>query len=420
VLVVVVLAAAAACTSGTDRRSASPAPPSTAAHHAGTHGTGGAVKATPRQLRAQFEQLYGLHALLAVRLMRAVASSSRDFAQAAAATLGRNTDAVSRQVAAAYGATEADRFRRLWQRRNDTLVAYANGVAGDDPSAREQAREDLIAGSGEHGAWIAGASKGRVQASAATRAMRAHVEHLTRQLDAFAARDYDQAYRLERAAYEHMFATGATLAKGSVTPQVAAGLDAPPEKLRSAFGMLLGAHMELVVGAQRAAFAGAPEFDAAAAQVNANTTAISRAMGAIGGPLAGGQFQQAWAGHVEGLIDYSTAVAARDEAAKARAERDMHTSAVGLAVYFSRLAPKDLDFVTLTRAVTAHDAHLVDQIDAYAARDYLRAHQMESAGYQQMRGVSDVLVGAIQRKVQAAMPVGGSQTGGGATALGRR
>ena len=53
-----------------------------------------------------------------------------------------------------------------------------------------------------------------------------------------------------------MFTAGAALAKASVTPEVAVGLDTPPEQLRSAFSMLLGEHMELIIDTQRATFAG--------------------------------------------------------------------------------------------------------------------------------------------------------------------
>ena len=213
-----------------------------------------------------------------------------------------------------------------------------------------------------------------------------------------------------------MYAAGATMAKGSVSPQVAASLDAPAEKLRSAFGMLLGEHMELVIGAQRATFIGPQEFKAAGAQVNQNTAALAQAMGAIVGSHEGAEFQEAWAEHVEGLMDYSTAIAAKDDAAKAKAEKDMHTYAVDLAVFFSQLAPKQLDFVSLTSAITAHDEHVVGQINAYAARNYDQAQQVESDGYQQMLGVSNVLIRAIQFKVQNSLPIGGSKTGGGGTA----
>jgi hypothetical protein len=119
-------------------------------------------------------------------------------------------------------------------------------------------------------------SIGKASDGDAAAGVRMHVEELMAQADAYAARDYQQAYRVERAAYEHMFTVGGGLAKAGVTPEVAVGLDAPPERLRSAFAMLLGEHLELIVDAQRATFAGAQEFRAAAAQVNANTSALTR------------------------------------------------------------------------------------------------------------------------------------------------
>jgi hypothetical protein len=111
------------------------------------------------------------------------------------------------------------------------------------------------------------------------------------------------------------------LAKASVTPEVAVGLDTPPEQLRSAFAMLLGEHMELIVEAQRASFAGAPQFQAAAAQVNANTTALTKAMAALVGPTKAAEFQAAWANHVQGLLAYTAAAAGNDQHARTVANR---------------------------------------------------------------------------------------------------
>jgi hypothetical protein len=286
-------------------------------------------------------------------------------------------------------------------------------VAGNDTSTKQTARTVLLADADAYGSWQAEASKGRVKASDAAAGVRMHVEELMRQADAYAARDYARAYRIERAAYEHMFTAGAALAKAGVTPEVAVGLDAPPEKLRSAFAMLLGEHMELLVDAQRATFAGTQEFEAAAAQVNANTTALTKAMAGIVGPTKAAEFQTAWANHVEGLMAYTTAVAGNDEAAKTTAKENLDGFAERLALYFSDVVRNVLATDPLTDAITAHDAHLINQVDAYAAKDYTRAQQMELEGYLQMLGVANTLVDAIQRTVKPRLPVGGSKTGGG-------
>jgi hypothetical protein len=293
-------------------------------------------------------------------------------------------------------------------------------VAGNDASAKKNARSALLADADAYGSWLAEASNTRVKAPDAAAAVRMHVEELMKQADAYAARDYAQAYRIEREAYEHMFTAGAAVAKASLTPEVAVGLDAPPEKLRSAFAMLLGEHMELIVDAQRATFAGKPEFEAAAAQVNANTTALTKAMAGIVGPTKAAEFQRAWANHVEGLIAYTSAVAGNDQAAKAAAKQNLDGFAERLGLYFSDVVRNVLATDPLTQAITAHDAHLINHVDAYAAKDYTKAIQMELEGYQQMLDVANTLIGAIQRTVKPKLPVGGSKTGGGGMADRRR
>jgi hypothetical protein len=417
-LLILVLTAAVACAPSPADRSGPPASPPAAGHHAMTlAATTAAAQASPQQQRrAQFEQLLGLHALLAVRLMRGVVAGAPDFVPVASASLQDNTDALSGLVTTAYGGAQGDRFAQLWQRHVTDLLSYANGVAGNDAAATQAARTALLADAQAYGSWLAGASNGRVRAIDAAAGVRMHVEELMKQADAYAARDYARAYRIERQAYEHMFTAGAGLAKASVTPELAVGFDAPPERLRSAFAMLLGEHMELIIGAQRATFAGAPEFNAAAAQVNANTTALTRAMGAIVGPKKAKEFQSAWAEHVEGLLAYTAAVAGNDEAAKATAMQNLDAFAARLALYFSDIVRNELPVEPLTDAITMHDTHLTNHVDAYAAKRYDQALQLEREGYQQMLGVANTLVGAIQKTVKPQLPVGGSQTGGGGSA----
>jgi hypothetical protein len=416
-LVTLVLAAVigSGCTSGKKDNSASRAATATTAQAGGAAVTP-AAKATPAQLRSQFEQFLGEHTMLAVRLMRSVVAGNPALRQALSGSLNDNTKQLAGTVETAYGGGAGSRFEQLWQQHIDALGAYADAVAKNDPAARQAARDKLIAYADAHGAWLAQASKGRVAAGVAAAGVRQHVQELMRQLDVYAAKNYAEAYRIQRMAYEHMFTAGATMAKASLPPELAVGLDAPPEKLRSAFAMLLGEHMELVIDAQRATFAGPQEFKAAAAQVDANTTALTQAMGAILGPQKGAEFQTAWANHVDGLMAYTTAVASKDDVAKQAAETNLDAFASRLALYFSGVVKRQLPVEPLTGAITLHDGHLINQVNAYAAKDYVKAQQMEDHGYHQMLGVANTLVGAIQRTVKPALPVGGSQTGGGGTA----
>jgi hypothetical protein len=418
-LITFVLATAVGCGPATADRSGSSAPPPQDHHHA-VRLAAVAAPTSPRQLRAGFEQLLGLHALLAVRQMRSLVAAAPAFGQAAGVALQTNTDGLTRLVGSAYGGAQADGFAKLWQRHLADLMAYAKGVAGHDPSATKTTRAALLADADAYGSWLAGASRGRVRASDAAAGVRMHVEELMAQADAYGTRDYQRAYRIERAAYEHMFTAGSGLAKASVTPEVAVGLDAPPERLRSAFAMLLGEHLELIIDTQRATFASAAEFQAAAAQVNVNTAALTKAMGAIVGPKKAEEFQSAWANHVEGLLAYTAAAAGNDQNAKAVAKQNLDGFAERLGLYFSDIVKNVLAADPLTEAITAHDTHLINHVDAYAAKRYDQAQEMELEGYGQMLGVANTLVGAIQRTVKPQLPVGGSKTGGGGMACRRR
>jgi hypothetical protein len=226
-LVIFVLVVAVACTSGSASRSSSPASPTTAAHHAnGTTVAPAAADASPEELGAQFEQLLGQHALLAMRLTRSAVTNASDFRQVAETSLEENTDALSQLVGTAYDDTQGDRFKQLWRGYVTDLSAYANSAASQDASAKQAARASLMDYCDDYGAWLAGASNGQVQAGDAVRTARMRVQGLIKQVDAYAASDYGQAYKIERQAYQNTFTAGATLAKASVTPKAAAALAA--------------------------------------------------------------------------------------------------------------------------------------------------------------------------------------------------
>jgi hypothetical protein len=426
ILAISILGAVAACDSGTPDRSG-PSPTTQVGGHPAEHQQGHqeahpqvAAAKTPGALAAQLQQYYAQHTLLAVRQMRSILTATPTYRQAADAELEEYTEELAQIVGARFGDAQGERFEQLWKRDIGHFSAYAEAVAGNDAAARRQARSDLLADAGAYGDWLAEASKGRVPASEAAAAMRTHIQQLMDQADAYAAHDYDKAYRVERQAYEHMFAAGTALAGASLAPRAAASLKEPVEQLRAAFAMLLGEHMQLIIDTQRATFDGAPQFKAAAAQVNANTAALTKGMGAIVGPKKAEEFQSVWAEHVEGLLEYSTAVASKDEAEKTAALDEMQGYAARLALYLSDIVRNELPLQPLTDAWGAHDQHLVDQINAYAAKRYDQAQEMELDGYQQMLGVATTILGAIQRTLKPQLPVGGSQTGGGGTATRRR
>jgi hypothetical protein len=415
-LVIVVVAGAVGCTARQEGASPAASATATTVHQHAAAPAALAADASPREVRARFEQLLGQHALLAVRLARSEVAKAPELQKVLQGSLSANAGAIAQAVGATYDGTQADRFKQVWGGYTDQLDAYAEGKATGNNAAVEEARAALVASCKDWGTWLAEASGGRVSAAKATQTAQARVGELTGQVDAYAGKDYAKAYKLERDAYQRTYGTGTTLATAGLGPKAAADVAKAPENLRSAFAMLLGEHMELVVDAQRATFAGSPEFAAAAAQVNANTATLAKALGGIVGPKKAAEFQSAWANHVEGLMAYTAAVAGKDEAAKTAAKENLDGFAERLALFFSDVVRNVLATDPLTEAITAHDQHLIDQVDAYAAGDYARAQQDQDEGYRQMVGVANVLVDAIEKVMAKSLPAGGSQTGGGGTA----
>ena len=221
---------------------------------------------------------------------------------------------------------------------------------------------------------------------------------------------------LERQAYERTYGAGTTLARASLTTKEAASLDKAPENLRSAFAMLLGEHMELIVDAQRATFAGSPEFDAAAAQVNANTATLTKAMGGIVGPKKAAEFQSAWANHVEGLMAYTAAVASKDEAAKAVAKENLDGFAAAPRPLLQRRRPQR------ARHRPADRGHHRPRRPPDRPGRRLRGQGLRQGPAGPGRGLQPdggrgQRPGRRHREGHGAdMPAGGSKTGGGGTA----
>ena len=158
-LAAVALVATAGCTTGGGdgaRRSA--AATATTTHHA-TAPAALAADASPREVRARFEQLLGQHALLAVRLGRSEVAMAPELQKVVEASMTANAGALAQSVGVTYDA--AARFQQLWKGYTDELAAYAEGAATGNDAAVQEARSALLDHCDEWGAWLAEASGGR-------------------------------------------------------------------------------------------------------------------------------------------------------------------------------------------------------------------------------------------------------------------
>ena len=168
-----------------------------------------------------------------------------------------------------------------------------------------------------------------------------------------------------------------------------------------------------------AALRGGPEFRADAAQVNADTEQLASGFGVLFGPQSGRRFASIWGDHVDALVSYSGAVAAKDQQGKARAIARLRAFERHLSTFLSTSTDGRLTAPALVAVLRMHDRELIQQLDAYARGDYMTTYRVAYEGYQHMFGVAKALSGAIGPTIAARLPTGGVQTGGGGMARSR-
>ena len=166
-------------------------------------------------LRVTLDRLLAEHAFLAAEAMRSGVAGAPDF-DAAKASIGGNSDDLQAVVAAAYGTKAAGAFRTLWDAHITGYVAYINASRSNDASARTQATNQVSNYAAQLAGFFAGANP-YLDASALSALFQEHAGHLTGQVEAFAASDFEGTYRIVRMGYSHMFMAGEALAVGIAT-----------------------------------------------------------------------------------------------------------------------------------------------------------------------------------------------------------
>ena len=203
--------------------------------------------------------------------------------------------------------------------------------------------------------------------------MSAHIDHLLRQADAYAAGDWARSDRLYREGYAHAVGLGRTLAATLLPPAAARTLQQPTWRLRSELGRLLGEHVVLVVAAMRAGVTDSPDFSTAARSVDGNTRDLAGAVDVLFGPAAARQFQGLWADHVDLMVAYSAAGATGDRARRAAVGRRLGGFELGLSRFLAAATGNKVTATALARALRSHDGMLQRQVDAFVGKRYVDA-----------------------------------------------
>jgi hypothetical protein len=99
------------------------------------------------------------------------------------------------------------------------------------------------------------------------------------------------------------------------------------------------------------------------------------------GTQAAAQFTPIWSNHVTALFNYARGLADGDTAVQNQAKVVITRFETDLAEFFVAAAQGRLPRAAALAAVTVHINHLVEQADAYAAKDWARADQIYRQGF---------------------------------------
>lgn len=364
----------------------------------------------------RLQALLGQHSVLAADLMRSRIRGDDDFVQAADAALNKNTTDMSALVGQLFGPAAAKTFSPLWSQHIVGLVTYAGALADHNNSERKSAKAELLEYENKLADFFSGASQGRLPRADARAAVHMHVDHLTEQADAYVDKDYATADKLYRQGFQHTYALGLALDNALLPKADVAVLQQPIWRLRSQLGELLAEHAVLIEDTTRAAASNTPDFTAAGDEMNANTQDISAAIGTLFSASAGKQFQGMWASHVDALVSYGAATAAKDQARQDTAKGRLATFEKQMSAFLGTATNHKLTDAQFAAALRDHDQMLMQHADAYAVKDYVKAHDIGYETYNHMFDLARTLADAFGESVAEKLPVGGAQTGYGGEA----
>jgi hypothetical protein len=173
----------------------------------------------------------------------------------------------------------------------------------------------------------------------------------------------------------------------------------PAADLRVTLDTLLGEHALLAIAASQKGLDGDPDFEAAAAALDANSVEISEAIGSVYGEEAAQQFLDGpslWRDHIGFFVDYTVGLAQKDNAAQQEAVDNLtgYTGAFSGFLAEATGLPQD----ALQEGLTTHITQLKGALDAYAAGDYEQAYTLFREAYKHMVATGDTLaMGIVQQ-----------------------
>ncbi|HVM00731.1 MAG TPA: hypothetical protein VM324_15690 [Egibacteraceae bacterium] len=357
------------------------------------------------ELRLTLEQQLGAHALLAIDAMRNGLTGAEEF-EASAATLDANTQDLTESIGLVYGDEGASAFQQMWEDHIGFFVQYTQGLAADDQTKQDEALAQLEQYRDDFSAFLDEASEGNLPAGPVSDSLQMHVDQLVSQIDAYDAQDFATAFDVEREAYGHMFETAQVLAEGistqfpdrfpsggehvslathtGVAVAQTEGEPIPATDLQSLLGQQLGQHANAAIVAMRRGFNGAPDFEQAAAALDANTQDLTSSIELVYGSEGAQAFQQMWEDHIGFFVQYTQGLAGDDQAMQDEALARLEQYRQDFSAFIDEASEGNIPGDAVAESLQTHVDQLVTQIDAYAEGDFESAFSEGYEAYQHM------------------------------------
>jgi hypothetical protein len=163
------------------------------------------------QLRSALTKLLGEHVVLVVASMRSAVGEPADFTAMGAAVNGNTTD-LAQAIDGLFGAAAAKRFQSLWADHVDQLMAYTSATVRGDTAGQATARTALRTFEQDFATFLDTATQHRLGEPALARAFVMHDRMLLAEIDAYAAKSYEEAHRLADDTFTDMFTVSGRLA----------------------------------------------------------------------------------------------------------------------------------------------------------------------------------------------------------------
>ena len=322
--------------------------------------------------------------------------------KAAASALDNNSVALSEAIGSVYGDAGAKQFLDLWRAHIGFFVDYTLAKATGDDQAAKKAGKQLDGYRADFGAFIEGATEGGLPQQAVADALDPHVKSTKDAIDSVVSGKGNPFEKL-REASGHMPGIATALSGAIATQNGLAGTaDGASSSLQRDLTAGLVEHEYLagfavLTAVQAGGDLKDPTFEAAAAALDANSVALSEAVGSVYGDAGGKQFLDLWRAHIGFFVDYTLGKATGDKAMERKASKNLDGYRSDFGAFIEGATEGGLPQAAVEDALKPHVNSTKDAIDAVVTGKGNGFEKLrEAAGH--MPGIATALSGAIAKQ----------------------